>query len=100
MTQTQKFLKGIENMVGFPQPKGKVARRLKQRGNEYRSRMDSLSAAHERKRLLLLRLRREKERQAEEVAPLSGGGRGLKPFAQAAIERKRHYGEPMRWAIK
>ena len=22
------------------------------------------------------------------------------PFAQAAIERKRHYGEPMRWAIK
>ncbi len=30
MTQTQKFLKGIENMVGFPQPKGKVARRLKQ----------------------------------------------------------------------
>ena len=68
MTQTQKFLKGIENMVGFPQPKGKVARRLKQRGNEYRSRMDSLSAAHERKRLLLLRLRREKERQAEEAA--------------------------------
>ena len=64
MTQTQKFLKGIENM----EPKGKVARRLKQRGNEYRSRMDSLSAAHERKRLLLLRLRREKERQAEEAA--------------------------------
>ena len=57
MTQTQKFLKVIENIVGFPPPKGKVARRLKQRGSEYRSRMDSLSAAHERKRLLLLRLR-------------------------------------------
>ena len=70
MTQTQKFLKGIENMVGFPRsrPKGKVTRRLEQRGNEYWSRMNSLSAAHERKRLLLLRLRREKERQAEEAA--------------------------------
>ena len=68
MTQTQKFLKGIQNTGSCPRPKGKVARRLKQRGNEYRSRMDSLSAAHERKRLLLLRLRREKERQAEEAA--------------------------------
>lgn len=62
MTQTQKFLKGIENMVGFPQPKGKVARRLKQRGNEYRSRMDYLSAAHEQKRVRLLKARQERER--------------------------------------
>ena len=68
MTQTQKFLKGIENMVGFPQPKGKVARRVKRRGVEYWALMDSMSATHDRKRLLLLRLRREKERQAEEAA--------------------------------
>ena len=68
MTQTQKFLKGIQNTGSCPRPKGQVVRRVQRRGAEYRSRMDSLSAAHERKRLLLLRLRREKERQAEEAA--------------------------------
>ena len=68
MTKTQTFLKGIQNMGCCPKPKGKVARRVMRRGAEYRARMDSLSAAHERKRLLLLRLRREKERQAEEAA--------------------------------
>lgn len=68
MTQTQKFLKGLQNMSSCPQPKGKVSRRLKRRGAEYRTRMDSLSAAHEAKRLKLLQVRREKERQAEEAA--------------------------------
>lgn len=62
MTQTQKFLKGIENMVGFPQPKGKVARRVMRRGSEYRARMDSLGAAHEQKRVRLLKARQERER--------------------------------------
>ena len=62
MTQTQKFLKGIENMVGFPQPKGKVARRVMRRGAEYRARMESLSAAHVRKRERLLKARQERER--------------------------------------
>ena len=62
MTQTQKFLKGIQNMVGFPQPKGKVARRVMRRGAEYRARMDSLGAAHEQKRVRLLKARQERER--------------------------------------
>ena len=71
MTQTQKFLKGIQNTGSCPRPKGQVVRRIQRRGSEYRARMDSLGAAHERKRLLLLRLRREKERQAEEAAKSS-----------------------------
>ena len=69
MTQTQKFLKGIENMGGsFPHPKEKVFRRVKRRGSEYRARMDSLSAAHEQKRVRLLKARQERERAAAEAA--------------------------------
>ena len=62
MTQTQKFLKGIQNMGCCPKPKGKVARRVKRRGAEYRARMDSLGAAHEQKRERLLKARQERER--------------------------------------
>ena len=62
MTQTQKFLKGIQNMGCCPRPKGQVARRIQLRGSEYRARMDSLSAAHERKRERLLKARQERER--------------------------------------
>ena len=65
MTQTQKFLKGIRNMgccCCCPEPKGKVARRVMRRGAEYRARMDSLGAAHEQKRVRLLKARQERER--------------------------------------
>ena len=68
MTQTQKFLKGIENMVGFPQPKGKVARRVKRRGAEYRTRMVLIGADHEQKRMRLLKARQERERAEAEAA--------------------------------
>lgn len=64
MTQTQKFLKGIQNMGCCPKPKGKVARRVKRRGAEYRARMDSLGAAHEQKRVRLLKARRERAEAA------------------------------------
>ena len=62
MTQTQKFLKGIRTMGCCPEPKGKVARRVMRRGAEYRARMESLSAAHVRKRERLLKARQERER--------------------------------------
>ena len=62
MTQTQKFLKGIQNTGSCLRPKGKVARRVMRRGAEYRARMDSLGAAHEQKRVRLLKARQERER--------------------------------------
>ena len=62
MTQTQKFLKGIQNMGSCPRPKGQVVRRIQRRGAEYRARMDSLGAAHEQKRVRLLKARQERER--------------------------------------
>jgi hypothetical protein len=64
MTQTQKFLKGIENTGSCPRPKGQVVRRIKRRGAEYRARMDSLGAAHEQKRVRLLKARRERAEAA------------------------------------
>ena len=68
MTQTQKFLKGIQNMGCCPRPKGQVARRVKRRGAEYRARMDSLGAAHEQKRVRLLKARQEREAAAAKAA--------------------------------
>jgi hypothetical protein len=68
MTQTQKFLKGIQNSHSIPVPKGKVARRVKRLGSAYRSRIDSLTNAHENKRIRLLKIRKEQERKAEEAA--------------------------------
>ena len=62
MTQTQKFLKGIQNTGSCPRPKGQVVRRIQRRGAEYRARMDSLGAAHEQKRVRLLKARQERER--------------------------------------
>ncbi len=68
MTQTQKFLKGIQNSNSIPVPKGKVARRVKRLGSAYRSRIDSLTNAHEAKRIRLLKIRKEQERKAKEAA--------------------------------
>ena len=63
MTQTQKFLKGIQNSGSFPRAKDQVMRRLKKRGSEYRAKMDHLSAGHESNRLRLLKLRKAQERK-------------------------------------
>jgi len=69
MTQTQKFMKRIPEAKGYISlPKAKVARRVKQRGAEYQAHMDALSAAHEQKRVRLLKARQERERAEAEAA--------------------------------